>query len=239
MKVLGNGGLNLSELDGWWAEAYDPNVGWALGDGQEHGDDPAWDAAEADALYALLERDVVPAFYTRDARGIPPEWVAKMRASRARLMPQFSANRVVRQYTDDYYVPAATRYRERAVNRGALGAQIVAWSRDLARGWPGARFGAVSVETRGTTHHFLVEVDLGRLDPEAVRVELFADTTNGAAPERHVMAREPTVARSGTRYEYAVSVPAARATSDYTPRLLPCHPSAAIPLEAHEILWQR
>jgi starch phosphorylase len=239
MKVLGNGGLNLSELDGWWAEAYEPNVGWALGDGQEHGEDPAWDASEADALYALLEREVVPAFYTRDARGVPLAWVAKMRASRTRLMPQFSADRVVRQYTDEYYVAAAARYRERAANRGALGAQLVAWSRDLATGWPDARFDAIRVVTQGTTHHILVEVDLGRLDPESVRVELFAEPTNGAEPERHLMARESTAPRSGTRYEYAVSVPAARAAGDYTPRLLPSHAAAAVPLEAHEILWQR
>ena len=65
MKVLVNGGINLSELDGWWAEAYTPEVGWALGDGQEHGEDPAWDAAEAEALYDLLEREVIPEFYTR------------------------------------------------------------------------------------------------------------------------------------------------------------------------------
>ena len=72
MKVLVNGGLNLSELDGWWAEAYAPDVGWALGDGREHGDDAAWDAAEAEALYELLEREVVPGVLHRDARGIPP-----------------------------------------------------------------------------------------------------------------------------------------------------------------------
>jgi hypothetical protein len=58
MKVLVNGGLNLSELDGWWVEAYTPEVGWAIGDGREHGDDPAWDATEAEALYALLEQKV-------------------------------------------------------------------------------------------------------------------------------------------------------------------------------------
>ena len=68
MKVLVNGGINLSELDGWWAEAYTPEVGWALGDGQEHGDDPAWDAVEADALYDLLEREVIPEFYARDEK---------------------------------------------------------------------------------------------------------------------------------------------------------------------------
>ena len=76
MKVLVNGGLNLSELDGWWAEAYSPEVGWAIGDGQEHGDDPSWDAAEAEALYGLLEREVVPEFYTRNEKGIPVGWVA-------------------------------------------------------------------------------------------------------------------------------------------------------------------
>ena len=100
MKVLVNGGLNLSELDGWWAEAYTPEVGWALGDGQEHGDDPAWDAAEAEALYDLLEQEVIPEFYTRDQKGIPTAWVARMRESMARLTPRFSANRAVREYTE-------------------------------------------------------------------------------------------------------------------------------------------
>ena len=66
MKVLVNGGLNLSELDGWWAEAYSPEVGWAIGDGQEHGEDPGWDAKEADTLYTLLEAEVIPEFYERD-----------------------------------------------------------------------------------------------------------------------------------------------------------------------------
>src|SRR5262249_14211590 len=85
MKVLVNGGVNLSELDGWWAEAYSPEIGWALGDGKEHGNDPAWDAAEAQALYDLLEREVIPAFYARDVRGIPMGWVARMRESMPRL----------------------------------------------------------------------------------------------------------------------------------------------------------
>ena len=95
MKVLVNGGLNLSELDGWWAEAYTPEVGWALGDGQEHDDEQSWDAIEAGELYDLLERDVIPEFYKRDEKGIPTAWVARMRESMARLTPQFSSNRAV------------------------------------------------------------------------------------------------------------------------------------------------
>ena len=114
MKVLVNGGINLSELDGWWAEAYTPEVGWALGDGQEHGDDPAWDAAEAERLYNLLEYEVIPEFYTRDENGIPTAWVARMRESMARLAPRFSANRTVREYTEQHYLPAAAAYKKRS-----------------------------------------------------------------------------------------------------------------------------
>ena len=127
MKVLVNGGINLSELDGWWAEAYTPEVGWALGDGQEHGDDPAWDAAEANALYDRLEREVIPEFYNRDDRGVPTAWVKRMRESMARLTPQFSTNRTVREYTEHHYLPAATTYRERAADKGAAGRNIVHW----------------------------------------------------------------------------------------------------------------
>lgn len=238
MKVLVNGGLNLSELDGWWAEAYAPEVGWALGDGCEHGDDPAWDAAEARALYALLEREVVPAFYTRDARGIPGGWVARMRESMARLTPRFSANRVVREYTERHYLPAAAGYRARAAEKGALGAGVLAWQRHLAAHWPEARFGAVAVQTRDDHHDFAVQLSLGGLDPEAVRVELYADPTDGGEPARHVMARDRTLAAPDA-YEYRGRVPASRPASDYTPRLVPHHPGALVPLEAPRILWPR
>ena len=102
MKVLVNGGINISELDGWWAEAYTPAVGWALGDGGEHDTDAARDAADADALYELLEHEVVREFYTRDDRGIPPGWVARMRNSMSQLTPRFSSNRAVREYTETH-----------------------------------------------------------------------------------------------------------------------------------------
>ena len=138
MKVLVNGGINLSELDGWWAEAYTPEVGWALGDGQEHGDDPAWDAAEAEALYDLLEREVIPEFYTRDEQGIPTAWVARMRESMARLTPRFSANRAVREYTEQHYLPAAAAYRaarcrQRRSRRGRWSIGSTLWNRNGPR----------------------------------------------------------------------------------------------------------
>src|SRR3972149_7731800 len=184
MKVLVNGGINLSELDGWWAEAYTPEVGWALGDGQEHGDDPAWDAVEANALYDLLEQEVIPEFYTRDEQGIPTAWVARMRASMARLTAQFSANRTVREYAERYYIPAAAAYRERAVNSGARGAQVISWHNTLEQKWNVLRFGEVKVGSDTGRHVFEVEVYLGGLDPNSVRVALFAERVNGGEPER-------------------------------------------------------
>ncbi len=239
MKVLVNGGLHLSVLDGWWAEAYRPEVGWALGDGEEHGDDPARDAAEADALYDLLETQVVPAFYTRDASGIPTAWVARMRESMAQLTPQFSTNRTVREYTEKHYLPAAAEYRRRAANGGAAGARIVEWQRLLELKWKAVRFGEAKVETLESVHRFEVHVYLDDIAPEAVCVELFADSHDGAPPFRLEMIRAGELFGSTGGYVYAGSAPTTRPAADYTPRIVPRHEGAAVPLEAAQILWLR
>ncbi len=239
MKVLVNGGINLSELDGWWAEAYTPEVGWALGDGQEHGDDPAWDAAEAEALYDLLEREVIPEFYARDSNGIPAAWLARMRESMARLTPQFSADRAVREYTEQRYLPAASAYRERAADKGAFGAQLVEWRHDLERTWPALQLGEMRIETDGGQHVFEVDVCLGDLDPGAVRVELYADAVNGGGPVRQEMARARQLAGVAGGYVYGARVAAGRPAGDYTPRLIPHRDGVAVPLEDARIIWQR
>ncbi|MGZ8474016.1 MAG: DUF3417 domain-containing protein, partial [Candidatus Deferrimicrobiaceae bacterium] len=239
MKVLVNGGINLSELDGWWAEAYTPEVGWALGDGREHGDDPAWDAVEADALYDLLEREVIPEFYTRDESGIPTAWVKRMRESMARLTPRFSANRTVREYTEQRYLPAAAAYRQRAADKGAVGLRVVEWQHTLDEKWPTLHFGEVKVETRGEQHVFEVHVGLNDLNPKAVRVELYADGVNGGAPVRQEMKRVRRLADASGGHLYRAAVPAARPPAEYTARVIPHCDGVAIPLEDARILWQR
>jgi starch phosphorylase len=230
MKVLVNGGINLSELDGWWAEAYTPEVGWALGDGLEHDHDPAWDAAEAEALYDLLEREVIPEFYTRDAQGIPTAWVARMRESMARLTPHFSTNRAVCEYTEQHYLPAASAYRERAAEKGKNGVDIVNWRHALEQKWTALRFGEVKLETGAEQHVFEVQVYLDELDPEAVRVELYANGVNGSAPERVAMKRVRQLVGATNGYAYRASVPAARLPTDYTARLIPHRDDVAVPL---------
>ena len=239
MKVLVNGGINLSELDGWWAEAYTPEVGWALGDGREHGDDPAWDGAEAEALYDLLEREVIPEFYARDAQGIPAAWVARMRNSMASLTPRFSANRAVGEYTEQHYLPAAAAYRKRAADKGVAGKNIANWEHALKEKWATLRFGDVKVQTSGVQHIFEAEVFLNGLDPNAVRVELYANAINGGSPLREEMTRVRQLTGADSGYAYIAQVPATRPVSDYTARVIPRCDGVAIPLEDARILWQR
>jgi starch phosphorylase len=239
MKVLVNGGINLSELDGWWAEAYTPEAGWALGDGREHGDDPAWDAVEADALYGLLEREVIPEFYARDGQGIPAAWVARMRVSMARLTPRFSADRAVREYTGQHYLPGAATYRERAANKGAVGRQIVDWQHAVEKEWPALRFGDLRVETNAEHHVFEVEIFLNDLDPNAVRVELYADAIDGGDPVRVEMKCARPLPDASRRSVYRATVPTTRPARDYTARVIPQRSGVAVPLESARILWQR
>jgi starch phosphorylase len=238
MKVLVNGGINLSVLDGWWAEAYSPDVGWALGDGQEHGDDPGRDALEAEALYDLLENEVIPEFYTRDAHGIPMAWVARMRESMARLAPHFSSNRTVREYTERYYLPAASALKERSAGGGAVGVQMVEWFHTLEQKWAALRFGEVKIETANNMHTFEIQVYLDGLDPNAVRVELYADAVGERTAERQEMTRVRQLVGAGNGFAYRAELPVTRVAADYAARVVPYRDDVAIPLEHNHILWQ-
>lgn len=235
MKVLVNGGLNLSELDGWWAEAYSPQVGWALGDGREG----SCDNAEAEELYERLEREVVPEFYARDKNGIPTAWGARMRESMATLTLQFSANRVIRQYTDEFYLSAAAEYGRRSADNGALAVRIVRRQQDLAHKWAGLHFGQVRVAADGNHHLFEVEVHFDGIDPSAVQVEIFANGLNGNDPFRQVMTRSGALAGDSGSCFYSALVPASRPATDYTARAVPRYEGVLVPLEAPWIAWHR
>jgi starch phosphorylase len=239
MKVLVNGGINFSELDGWWAEAYVPDLGWALGDGQEHGNDLDWDRAEAEMLYDALENEVIPEFYARGENGIPAAWVTRMRESMARLTPRFSADRAVREYTERHYLPAAAAYRARTAHQGAVGRKMVAWEHALQGHWAALHFGEVKVNTSGEQHVFQVRVCLGDLDPWAVRVEMYADGAAGGEAVRQEMKLVRSLADDSGGDLYCASVPAARPAADYTARVSPCYDDVSNPLEDARILWQR
>ncbi|HVO67713.1 MAG TPA: alpha-glucan family phosphorylase [Syntrophales bacterium] len=240
MKVLVNGGLNLSELDGWWAEAYRPEVGWALGDGREHGDEPDWDAHEAEELYRLLETEVIPCFYERNTDGIPSSWVAHMRASMAELTPAFSSNRMLREYVERLYLPAIEAFRKRTENDGQTAKQINQWRKSIEALWPQLKMRNLDVKNLGDNlFAFKVEVTLGAVNPSTIEVQLYADAPDAGPPEIHNMARAGLLDAGGGTYFYETRIETQRSPNDFTPRVIPALSGAMMPLEAPQILWYR
>ena len=238
MKLLANGGLNLSELDGWWAEAYTPEIGWALGDGQTH-TEPEWDAVEADELYRLLEEQIIPEFYQRDERGIPEKWVARIRSSVATLAPEFSSNRMLRDYVENYYLPATNLYRQRIDNQAATAKELALWQNQLAQHWSAIYMQNLQIESSESEHHFTLHVYLDELSADSIKAEIYANSQGNNPPFRQTMERKSALPGAINGYFYQSTVPADRPAKDYTPRLIADHRHANIPAEEAHIKWYR
>jgi glycogen phosphorylase len=236
MKLLVNGGLNLSELDGWWAEAHRPEVGWALGDAKDH-ESPTQDDADAEQLYRLLEDEIVPAFFSRDAQGIPRPWVARIRASMSLLAPEFSSNRMMRDYVERCYLPAATAFRRRGARQAKLARELESWWRSIERHWSEVHFGTVTAAQNRDHWDFTAEVHLGSLLAAMVRVELYAEAVDGSSAVCEVMRPDAASPGETGSLTYRASVSSSRPSSHFTPRIVPYHPEARIPIETPLITW--
>jgi starch phosphorylase len=182
-------------------------------------------------LYTILENQLTPEFYTRNAQGIPERWVQRIRRSMSTLTPQFSANRTVREYTEKYYLPAAANYLQRAADNGAAGIRIVNANRQLKEKWGGLRLGDLQSTHTGDGWSFRISADLNGIDAAKVAIELYADSKTEEAPERIVMQPENGV--------YQAAVKTDRPDTDYTARIIPAYENIAMPLEDHQIHWQR
>jgi starch phosphorylase len=237
MKVLVNGGLNLSERDGWWAEAFRPEVGWAIGDGQEHDSDPEWDREEAEQLYSLLENEVVPSFYDRDERGIPTKWIERMRTSMSELTPQFSTNRMLREYVEKLYLPALQRYLLRVETNSKNALQLHQWRKNIQNYWPQLGFGKLEIIAGPGFYDFSLPVHPGNLDPGFFSVQVYADTENSEGPEIHPMIKGDRLPGPVDAYLYHVRVNTRRPADHYTPRIIPAFEGVSVPLEANQVLW--
>ena len=237
MKVLVNGGLLLSTLDGWWAEAYDPAIGWQVGDGIEH--DGSGDFREAERIYELLEKEIVPEFYARDADGVARTWVARIRESVGRLTALFGSDRMVREYVEQAYLPVAARYRKRAAKGGRLGRELQRWSALLDESWERLRISKVIVDERTNGWDFEIHVYLDELGPDLVRVELYADALHGLEPTVIQAAEVGIVSGTTSVYRYRVAIDTERPAAHFTPRLVPFHEAVLVPGERSLVTWRR
>ena len=244
MKAAANGVLNLSVLDGWWDEGYDPEVGWAIGAPEEYPDDATQDAVEASSLYDLLEREVVPLYYQRDEAGRPREWISRMKASVRQLCWRFNTNRMVTEYADRFYVPAARSGRARLADDLARARDVAAWSQRIRDAWDGVKILEVTQDDGDQLHvgeevAVRARVQLGDLTPEDVAVELVhgpLDTADRvhASTACELVLRET---RDGESVFTGTLVPDRSGLYGYGVRVRPTHEGVAFPDELARVAW--
>ena len=178
MKVIPNGGLNVSVLDGWWVEGYDTDTGWAIGAGEEYSDPAYRDEVESRALFDVLENEVVPLFYDLGNDSLPRKWIARIKTSMMKLGPAFNTNRMVREYTERFYVPAWERWKQLSAGEFARTREVVRWKRDVRTHWNEVRVVSGRLERTdvqaGTTLRVEADVHLGQLKSDDVVVQVYA-----------------------------------------------------------------
>ncbi len=185
MKAAANGALNLSVLDGWWDEAYTPDIGWAIGSGEEYEDSGYQDTVESNALYDVLEKDIVPLFYDTGPDGLPRKWIKKMKASMSNLLPVFNTNRMVHQYFSECYRPAAKRYNYLIADNSAKARELALWKQKVIDNWDGIGIEQIDSDgsgsfTVGDNLQVTARIKLGKLCPEDVAVELYVGTVDAS-----------------------------------------------------------
>ena len=233
MKTLVNGGMHLSTLDGWWDEAYTPEVGWRIGGTDD--DRPNGDALDAYELYELLEREIAPMFFDRDDNGIPRRWLKRVRASLAQLTPQFSSDRMVREYVTQAYGPAAKGFDQRTATSDALAKDLLGWQSEITANWPYVRFEEMAAERDGDDWSFWITAHLAGIQPQHVRVELCSVDETTQQTQITPMQIEPG---PGSTITCRAKVSAARPVEHFTPRIVPNH-TACLPTELPLIKWQK
>ena len=178
MKAAFNGALNLSILDGWWNEGFQPNLGWAIGKGEEYDDHQLQDEIESNALYDILEQEVVPLFYRISPNGIPRQWVHYMKESLKNLCPEYSTNRMTYDYTEKFYLSSHFNFSGMIKDDCALAKETARWKKKIMESWGKTRIIEVdSANGNGYNvndeYSVRVKSNLGGLSPEDVVVEVY------------------------------------------------------------------
>jgi glycogen phosphorylase len=236
MKAAMNGALNLSILDGWWAEYSGEDYGWVIPSADAAGDAGERDALEAAALYELLEHRVATRYYERDDDGVPVEWVRRVRQTLATLAPQLGADRMVKQYVEELYRPAAEQ-AARVEADGARGVRdLAAFGARVRRSWP--RVHVAHVESGGVESPHVGDqlrlrayVELDGLAPDDVAVEVVYgrsrvdETMEGVRrAQLEPETSDPSPAGSGPRLYTGTVVLDRAGAFGYTVRVVPRHP---------------
>lgn len=245
MKVPPNGGLNVSVLDGWWAEAYDGENGWAVGEGRIHEDPGYRDHIESEAIYDLFEKEIVPLFYDRGVDGLPRRWISRMKASMRTICPMFNTNRMLQEYTNVLYAPAARRWKRLSKNRFEGAKALSQWKRALGKRWGSVRIEQIEATDAtelpvGSRIEVRARVHLGEIMPADVGVELYHGRmdSNDQLAEGHVTPMDCAETVEGGTYWFVGQIPCHRSgRHGYAVRVLPKHEYMAHRYDTGLIVW--
>jgi starch phosphorylase len=244
MKAGVNGVLNCSVLDGWWAEGYRPEIGWAIGSGEEYNDEGLQDQVESEALYDLLEREIVPLFYQRGRDGLPREWIKRMKASITAIGKEFSTHRMLKEYSEKFYFPALENARRLAAASFAPAKELAAYLAKARAAWPSVSISDVRTDAKpimelGEKVSVSALVDLGGLEPSEASVQLYHGALSNQGEILEAELSEMTAgARTGRAFEYKVTVACLRTgKTGYAVRVMPRHPALASPYVPGLLRW--
>jgi starch phosphorylase len=246
MKACLNGALHASILDGWWAEAYSGDNGFAIGHGEEYHDAEYGDRVEAQALYRLLEEDLIPLFYARDESGVAHGWIARMKRSIATVGPFFNTTRMVEEYTRTLYEPAARRFHQLTEDGLARAREFCTWKERIQSAWPQVRIEHVNAYggprvLAGSELTVTAEVHLGAIAPGDVTVEAYYGRLHGAHALTHgtSLALRCTAEHGGGRYRFEGSLPTNETGEHaFAVRVIPHHEILAEKFATHLLAWQ-
>ncbi len=242
MKCAPNGGINLSVLDGWWCEGYNNSNGWAIGRDIDGGSTEFQNEVDASSLYKLLENQIVPLYYAKPDGKLPLAWLQLMRESIRSVTPVFNTQRMVKQYTEQLYIPAAQAYENFSRDGCGAAVQLSQWKTQMRKDWPQVHLSDVQVANKdrptiqvGESLQISARVHLGAVDPRHVRVEAYhGELDNGDLhnPAATVLTQSSQADGDGT-YIYQGSVPATESgTYGFSVRVVPTHPCL---MQAHEL----
>lgn len=245
MKAAANGVIHLSTLDGWWDEAYQPDIGWAIGRGEVYDDLNYQNDIESRALYETLEKEIIPLFYERSSNGIPHKWIARMKAAMRTICPVFNTNRMVREYAERFYLPSARRYECLTENEMARTKALAKWKSLLSEHWSEIRVDKVEAEVParikvGTELQVRAQVYLGILEPKDVTVQLYYGPLDakGEISQGEIIAMTWVESKGDGNHVFIGSIPArASGRYGYALRILPHHDDLSNPYEPGLILW--
>jgi starch phosphorylase len=244
MKVACNGGLNMSILDGWWDEGYNTENGWAIGSGEMYDDTNYQDQVESQAIYDTLEKEVVPIFYERGADNLPRKWIERMKTSLATLSPVFTTARMVREYTQSFYIPAADWLMKMVENDYSRAVGLSKWKQKLNKNWATIRFDAVDQVspdrvTVGNELEIRATVRLGELKPDDVDVQLYTGRIDGHGQLNHTQAVSMNCVHANSHvFMYQGTIPcSATGIHGYGVRVVPKNQDLANVYDPGLILW--